>query len=208
MPRDHESQESPNHGFRQEEQSGEEKAMSAQNRLIEPSQKSYDDPNMTSEFDFPDSSPNIFIPSIEPNEFSAFRHFSLTTRDLSQILESEHKCLLIVDDNPYNLFIMKELLQGVDASFEIKTALNGEEALKVVMDPNYLKTTEHTAPKSVFKVVFMDLHMPVLDGFQVTSMRLILKIDDRQAEGAGSLSQGLPLRHPSDRSVGDHKPVV
>ena len=79
----------------------------------------------------------------------------------------ERNCLLIVDDNPYNLFIMKELLESIDPSFEIKTALNGEEALKVITDPNYIKVLDLSPPLSHFKVIFMDLHMPVLDGFQV-----------------------------------------
>ena len=60
--------------------------------------------------------------------------------------------MLIVDDSAYNLFVMEELMGqlGVQAD----TALNGQLALNKVC-----------ASRQVYDVIFLDIHMPVLDGY-------------------------------------------
>ncbi len=46
--------------------------------------------------------------------------------------------ILIVDDSPYNLFVMKEIIMGTVANtangvtYEIETAMNGQEALDII----------------------------------------------------------------------------
>jgi len=57
---------------------------------------------------------------------------------------------LIVDDAPENIFILKEFLQPI--SSDIVSANNGQEALD-----------KFVAEK--FDIVFMDLQMPVMDGY-------------------------------------------
>jgi YesN/AraC family two-component response regulator len=42
--------------------------------------------------------------------------------------------ILIVDDSPYNLFVLEELLGEMENIDLIKTALNGKEALNIVKD--------------------------------------------------------------------------
>jgi CheY-like chemotaxis protein len=42
--------------------------------------------------------------------------------------------ILIVDDSPYNLFVMKEILTLLDPSLILQTALNGQEALDRVLE--------------------------------------------------------------------------
>ena len=81
--------------------------------------------------------------------------------------------LLVVDDSPYNLFVMEELLKSFKKNLHIATALNGKEAIKVLTSKDHLKVsprpyTQEIVPRSTFDLVFLDLHMPVLDGFQVT----------------------------------------
>ena len=58
----------------------------------------------------------------------------------------------------YNLFVLTELLREVKLRkpLEIETALNGKQALEVVVNQNQ---------GSYFDVIFLDLNMPILDGF-------------------------------------------
>lgn len=78
---------------------------------------------------------------------------------LSNIKNKQIK-ILIVDDAPENLFLLKEFLQPV--SNEITTASNGLEAL------NEFK-------KRQFDIVLMDLQMPVMDGY--TAVEEMKKIE-------------------------------
>lgn len=68
--------------------------------------------------------------------------------------------ILAVDDNPMNLFVI-ELLLGeiVEFDIEVKTAMNGELALEVI------RKQERDDP---FTHVFLDLHMPVMDGYEAS----------------------------------------
>lgn len=72
-----------------------------------------------------------------------------------------------MDDSPYNLFVMKELMTTVinteKQRFKIITAMNGQEALdKILLDPQNLADDGR---RSKFDLIFLDLHMPILDGF-------------------------------------------
>lgn len=72
-----------------------------------------------------------------------------------------------MDDSPYNLFVMKEIMATVINSdkqnFKIKTAMNGQEALdQILLEPNNLA---NDGRQSKFDLIFLDLHMPILDGF-------------------------------------------
>jgi len=60
--------------------------------------------------------------------------------------------VLIVDDNPNNIFSLKKLLESND--FEVDTALSGEEALKKALKNNY-------------SLIILDVQMPDMDGFEV-----------------------------------------
>ncbi len=73
--------------------------------------------------------------------------------------------VLIVDDSPYNLFVMEEVLRNIDRNLQVKTAINGQDALEVIM--SNLSYYPNRGPSPKFKIIFLDLHMPVMDGFQV-----------------------------------------
>ena len=64
--------------------------------------------------------------------------------------------MLIVDDSPYNLLVLKELLKTISKVSSVSTALNGELALEAML-------------REPFDCVFMDLHMPVMDGYEATN---------------------------------------
>lgn len=64
--------------------------------------------------------------------------------------------VLIVDDNETNLKVMKEILS--DEKLNLVTADSGENALKALLAPE------------PFALIFMDVRMPGLDGFEVAAM--------------------------------------
>ncbi len=59
--------------------------------------------------------------------------------------------LLVADDNQINVFVIKQFLTNWGVNIEV--AENGEEAF-------------HLASSQDFDVILMDLHMPVMDGFE------------------------------------------
>ena len=60
--------------------------------------------------------------------------------------------VLIVDDNPNNIFSLKKLLESND--FEVDTAFSGEEALGKAL-------------KNSYSLIVLDVQMPDMDGFEV-----------------------------------------
>lgn len=67
--------------------------------------------------------------------------------------KGERLVIMIVDDDPTNLFVLDQFLQS--EGFETLTAVNGAEAVDVY--------SSRRPP-----LVLMDLSMPVMDGFEAT----------------------------------------
>jgi signal transduction histidine kinase/ActR/RegA family two-component response regulator len=61
--------------------------------------------------------------------------------------------ILVVEDNPFNVMVAQSLLERTGAIVDV--ASNGEEALEKVKPDKY-------------KIILMDLNMPVMDGFEAT----------------------------------------
>ncbi len=64
-----------------------------------------------------------------------------------------HNSILIVDDNPVNLKLMRILLAG--AGHEVLTATDAEQALQVI---------GQSAPR----LILMDIQLPGIDGLELT----------------------------------------
>lgn len=60
--------------------------------------------------------------------------------------------ILIVDDNPENIYSLKKVLEL--NNFKIDTAFSGEEALKKIL-------------KNTYVLIILDVQMPGMDGFEV-----------------------------------------
>ncbi len=67
--------------------------------------------------------------------------------------------VLLVDDNPINVKLLVHLVQKLDLTFE--TASDGMEAVKL-----YKNSLDGQSPR--FDFVFMDISMPVMNGFEAT----------------------------------------
>ena len=90
-------------------------------------------------------------------------HFtSPRTADLDQLQVNACDCkgtVLIVDDNPFNLMMLENMLNLVGV--KVEKAENGQEAVEMFMD-----NRQKCCCKTWYKLVLMDLDMPVMDGFQ------------------------------------------
>lgn len=64
------------------------------------------------------------------------------------------KKILVVDDMPFNIHIIRQYLKFVE-DIEIKEAFNGKEAIDVIL-----------AEQKKFDLVFMDINMPIMDGIE------------------------------------------
>lgn len=96
--------------------------------------------------------------------------------------------VLLVDDNPMNIRVEKELLS--DFQFDVDCAVNGAEAIDMLREVRY-------------DLVFMDYMMPVMDGVEAT--KLIRAIDDPyyQALPIIALSaNAIPEAHRKFRQAG------
>ena len=109
-----------------------------------------------------------------PGEGSTF-HFAFSTRLAraeEQVQLSGHYRIilppgalrkfwaLLVDDTPTNLFLMETICQSIGLPY--RTATNGKEAVEL-------------AQRQPFDLIFMDIQMPIMDGY--TAIREIRKLD-------------------------------
>ncbi|MFT4601047.1 MAG: CheY-like chemotaxis protein [Arenicella sp.] len=66
--------------------------------------------------------------------------------------------ILLIDDDETNNFLVKHMLNKIDAVENIHVALNGEEALK--------KLDEFHEEGIVIDLIFLDINMPIMNGFE------------------------------------------
>jgi len=68
--------------------------------------------------------------------------------------------ILLVEDDSITNFINERLLKKLDIAEQIKITLNGYEGI------SFIKETVASAPENAPKLIFLDINMPVMDGFE------------------------------------------
>jgi len=76
---------------------------------------------------------------------------------------------LIVDDSPYNLLVLDELLKDIPNVGKVDQALNGEIAITKVQNL-YLNSYQ------VYDYILIDIAMPIMDG--PTTVAHLRKLND------------------------------
>ncbi len=80
------------------------------------------------------------------------------------------KSICIIDDDPITVFGIKKMLNSFDLAEEIKTYVNGKEAIDEI-------TSMVEQNIAIPEVIFLDINMPIMDGWQFLEKFLTLKID-------------------------------
>jgi CheY-like chemotaxis protein len=68
-------------------------------------------------------------------------------------MTNKRKIIFTADDDADDLFFFREAIKDFDPSFKVVTARNGGEAL-------------HALQKFTPDIIFLDINMPVMDGFK------------------------------------------
>tara|TARA_R110000744_G_scaffold318002_2_gene424556 strand:- start:297 stop:710 length:414 start_codon:yes stop_codon:yes gene_type:complete len=74
-------------------------------------------------------------------------------------MKEKLKCVLLIDDDEANNFLNKRIIEKMDFTEHIKVAKNGNIALDLIKKGIKM---EHCMPK----LIFLDLNMPVMDGWE------------------------------------------
>jgi PAS domain S-box-containing protein len=93
--------------------------------------------------------------------------------------------LLIVEDNPVNIFVISEYLKEWKINFDV--AKNGKKAIEAAKKKNY-------------DVILMDLHMPVINGFEATSTIRNLSLEKQPVILALSATSREAIQSELDRA--------
>ena len=109
------------------------------------------------------------------------------------------QCTLLVDDDPTTNYLNRKLLEKLDVTEQVMVALNGQEALQVLA----AECTE--ASPTCPALIFLDVNMPIMDGFSFLSAYQQLPLAKQQAIVIVMLTTSL---HPRDLQRLEALPVA
>jgi CheY-like chemotaxis protein/nitrogen-specific signal transduction histidine kinase len=83
---------------------------------------------------------------------------------IQRFIAENCKCpkVLIVDDEPFNVFVLKKYMNGTGIKADV--AMNGKAAIEII-----LKRRESCQVCATYKIIFMDINMPIMNGIVTTS---------------------------------------
>jgi CheY-like chemotaxis protein len=102
--------------------------------------------------------------------------------------------LLLVDDNPINLKMLCAFAKRLNVPYS--SATDGEEAVRL-----YQAAAEQEDPQMSYDCIFMDISMPVMDGFQAVSK--IRRIEDELIKKIAQSQSNDASKHNLDGAAGD-----
>ena len=88
---------------------------------------------------------------------------------LTYILMTKLKSIAIIDDDPITVFGIKRMLNTLDISENIKSYVNGKEAID-----EFKSIMNHM--EEIPEVIFLDINMPIMDGWQFLEEFITLPI--------------------------------
>src|SRR3990170_1867707 len=83
------------------------------------------------------------------------------------------KTVLLVDDDHICNFLMRKALIHLGSATEIVSVLNGQQAIDLITDYS-------TNSRNLPEVIFLDINMPVMDGFAFLEVYNNLELVDKQ----------------------------
>eukprot|EP00347_Sterkiella_histriomuscorum_P016165 403354236 len=95
------------------------------------------------------------------NDYFINQNYQIKPKPLSSLNESKPTKVLLVDDDAFNLFSLDQLITQ-RGNFKCDKAKNGQEAINQVIQ-QYQENKE-----DMYKYIFIDLNMPILDGKRAT----------------------------------------
>ncbi len=85
---------------------------------------------------------------------------------------SKINSVCIIDDDPITVFGIKKMLNMLDLADEIKTYVNGKEAID---DISGMVQNGEAIPQ----VIFLDINMPIMDGWQFLEKFIDLQVETK-----------------------------
>ena len=113
-----------------------------------------------------DAKKKNFFPSLNYNNNNSISSekkmgMSFTNDNVEIIIKKNLHCLL-VDDTPFNNLILEKYILDIDKNIRIGKAFNGKEAIDYFENPDNRNVD----------IIYMDINMPVMDGYDATRMLL------------------------------------
>lgn len=95
-------------------------------------------------------------------------------------MEKKLNCVLLIDDDFATNFINKKIIQKANIAEHIQVALNGKEAIDYLCSKGKFEYHEAINPQP--GLVFLDINMPVMDGWEFIEVYKNLVPEERKKE--------------------------
>jgi len=113
-------------------------------------------------------------------------------------MKKKLNCVLLVDDNESDNFLHKKVLEKSGIADHIEIVMNGKEALDFITGKG--KCGKPVSPFSPPELIFLDINMPVMDGWEF--LEGYQKLDDIQKRGIVIIMLTTSL-NPDDRRIAE-----
>ena len=83
-------------------------------------------------------------------------------------------CILLIDDDDINNYMNERLIKKLNVSHNVKVTLNGKEGLEFIK--HHCSLNDDKCPE----LIFLDINMPVMDGFEFLQAFEGLNLENRE----------------------------